>query len=160
MSEEKIPIDRSALRKNLEILQEPLQLIPEPYAIYAEKLGVPQEAVFELLCDYLTNGIVRRVAGVLKHNKAGFTVNAMVAMMVPAEQCDSAGESLARFTFITHCYRRTAYPDWPYTLYAMVHARDEDEMQQHVEKMKDAVPGVTFTVLKSIKEYKKTAFRI
>jgi DNA-binding Lrp family transcriptional regulator len=152
--------EREIVRKNLTVLQNPLPLTPEPFAGYADSLNCSQEAIFEILCDYLANGIVRRIAGVLKHDKAGFTDNAMVAIEIPYDECDSAGAALAQFSFITHCYRRTSYPDWPYTMYAMVHAKNTDELSAHIEQMIAKVSCKAIIVLKSLKEYKKTTFRI
>lgn len=148
------------IRSHIKILQEPLPLVEEPFAGYAEKLGITQEETIDLLKHYLFLGTVRRVAGVLKHQKAGFTVNAMVAMVVAPEECDSAGNALAQLPFITHCYRRTAYSDWPYTIYSMVHARTTTEFEEHLAEIRKVVGTVELTVLGSLKEYKKTAFRI
>lgn len=161
MSEEDLPpVERELLRQHLAVLQEPLPLVPEPYAAYAEKLGTSQEAVFELLCEYLQRKMIRRIAGVLKHNKAGFTENAMVAVEVPLGKCDEIGKALAAFPFVSHCYRRTAYPDWPYTVYAMLHAKNPEEFDECIAKVKDSVQGCNCLVLKSVKEFKKTAFRV
>jgi len=154
------PVDRELLRKQLSVLQDPLELVSEPYAAYAEKLETSQEEIFGLLCEYLQRKIIRRIAGVLKHNRAGFTVNAMVAMKIPNDECDRAGEELAAFPFITHCYRRTAYPDWQYTLYAMVHAKSKEEFGEHLAEIRQVTGSHEISVFSSLKEYKKTAFRI
>jgi DNA-binding Lrp family transcriptional regulator len=148
------------LRTNLAVVQHPLKLISEPFSVYAEKLNCSQEALFELLCDYCANGIIRRIAGVLKHDKAGFIVNAMVAIEIPPEECDAVGTALGHFLFITHCYRRTSYPDWPFTLYAMVHAKSDEEFNEYIGRIKEVTGERTIVVLKSLKEYKKTTFRI
>ena len=148
------------IRNHMAIFQDPLPLIEEPFAVYAEHLGISQEETIELLRHYLATGTIRRVAGVLRHRRAGFVVNAMAALVVKPETCDQAGAVLARFPFITHCYRRTAYPDWPYTIYAMVHARSHEEFDGHIEKIRSAVACEDMIVLRSIKEFKKTAFRM
>jgi len=161
MSDEDLPpVERELLRAHLAVLQNPLPLVHEPYAAYAEKLGTSQEAVFELLCEYLQRKIIRRIAGVLKHNKAGFTENAMVAMKIPLNECDATGAALSLFPFITHCYRRTAYPDWPYTIYAMVHAKSPEEFDGFIGKIRAVVGEYEFVILRSVREYKKCAFRI
>jgi siroheme decarboxylase len=147
-------------RTHLAVLQQPLPFTEEPFELFAQQLDLSQEEVLELIRHYREEGTIRRVAGVLKHNRAGFTTNAMVAMEIPAEDCDEAGVQLSRFPFITHCYRRTAYPDWPYTMYAMVHARDQAEFREHLDKIKQAVACGSMIVLHSLKEFKKTAFRM
>ena len=148
------------LRKHMAVFQEPLPFVENPLARYAEKLDITEDEVLALLRHYLSSGALRRVAGVLKHNRAGFPVNAMVAMEVESDLCDEAGAILARFPFISHCYRRTSYPDWPYTLYAMVHAKSQEEYSLHIEKIRSAVVCRSIEVLRSVREYKKTAFRL
>lgn len=149
-----------SIRTHMAVFQDSLPLVAEPFAAYAEHLGISQKETIELLHHYLAAGTIRRVAGVLKHRRAGFVVNAMAAFVVKPEACDRAGAVLARFPFITHCYRRTAYPDWSYTIYAMVHARSREEFDGHIEKIRSAVACEDMIVLRSIKEFKKTAFRM
>jgi siroheme decarboxylase len=148
------------VRAHMKVLQQPLPLAGEPFAGYAESLGISQDETIDLLKYYLSKGTIRRVAGVLKHQKAGYAVNAMIAMIIAPDHCDAAGTELARLSFITHCYRRTAYPDWPYTIYAMVHARSTAEFEEHLAGIRNVVGSVVVSVLGSLREYKKTAFRI
>lgn len=151
-------VDEKTVRNHMAVLHNPLPFSEDPFAPYAEKLDVSVDAVLALLQHYLATGIVRRVAGVLKHDRAGYTVNAMVALDVEPYLCDKAGALLAQFPFITHCYRRTAYPDWPYTLYAMVHARSPEEFTSRIGQIRGSVDCRLIKVLRSVKEYKKTAF--
>jgi DNA-binding Lrp family transcriptional regulator len=145
-------------RKIITVLQDPLPLEPEPFNGVAERLGVSQDDALKLIADLVRRGIIRRFAGVLKHDKAGFRCNAMVAFDVPEDSCDAMGAAVAKFPFISHCYRRTAYPDWPYSLYAMMHAKDRWDFDEKLAQVKDAVPGCACVVLPTIKEYKKTSF--
>ena len=144
--------DTAAVLQHLMVLQEPLP--------FADRLGISEEEVMVLLRYYLSDGTIRRVAGVLKHDRAGYTANAMVALEVADDRCDEAGALLAQFPFITHCYRRTAYPDWPYTIYAMVHARSPEVFEACLGKIRNAATCRSMNVLRSIKEYKKTTFRL
>ena len=150
--------DTATKRSHMSVLQQQLPFTEEPFELYARQLGISQEEAIELLQKYIEEGSIRRVAGVLKHNRAGFTTNAMVAMVVPVEDCDVAGRQLSQFPFITHCYRRTSYPDWPYTMYAMVHARGQKEFNGHIDKIRETVACGSMMVLHSLKEFKKTAF--
>ncbi|MBN1577527.1 MAG: hypothetical protein JW913_13295 [Chitinispirillaceae bacterium] len=147
-------------RGHMAVFQDPLPLVEKPFAAYAKKLGITEDETIELLRHYLSTGVIRRLAGVLKHDRAGFVVNAMVAMVIPPGECDAAGAVLAEFPFITHCYRRTAYPDWPYTMYAMVHAKSRREFDGDIERIRSSVAPQEMAVLRSVKEYRKTAFRM
>ena len=56
---------------------------------------------------------------------------------------------------ITHCYERPAFPDWPYTLYAMIHGDAEDTVRSIASAIANDFPEVPYTLLFSQKEYKK-----
>ena len=152
--------DRMKQRAVLAILQEPLELTPRPFALPARRLGITEEKVIVELRKFLRRGVIRRFAGIVKHDRAGYRYNAMVAFEVAAGRCDGAGETLSRFSFVSHCYRRAAYPDWPYNLYAMMHARSQKELAKRLKEMAGAIPHASMTVLKTAKEFKKTQFRI
>lgn len=152
-------VDEKTIRNHVAVLHNPLPFSEDPFAPYAEKLGVSVDAVVALLHHYLSTGVVRRVAGIVKHDRAGYTINAMVALDVEPGRCDKAGALLAQFPFITHCYRRTAYPDWPYTLYTMVHARSPEEFALRIGLIQKSIDCRSIEVLRSVKEYKKTAFK-
>lgn len=147
-------------RTVLSVLQEPLEFVSRPFASYAEALGCDEERVLARIRDYLIHGVIRRFAGIVHHNLVGYRCNAMVAFEVDKSACDNAGAILSRFSFITHCYRRKAFPDWPYNLYAMVHAHDSNELEKHLEKMKNCFTYSSLAVLQSVKEFKKKQFRI
>jgi DNA-binding Lrp family transcriptional regulator len=146
--------------KKLAIIQEPLEIELYPFQKYADKLGITVAEVLELLKKYLSAGIIRRVAGIVKHDRAGFGYNAMVAFEIDEQLCDDAGMHLSECSFITHCYKRTAYPDWAYNVYAMIHARDEFEFNQYVESVKKKITFKSMVILRSLKEYKKTHYQI
>jgi DNA-binding Lrp family transcriptional regulator len=137
-----------------------LGLVPKPFDSYAKRLGISVEQVIGKFQEYIRCGIIRRVAGIVKHNRVGYTFNAMFAFEIEDEMCDAAGEILSSFSFITHLYRRTAYPDWPYNIYAMVHARDEQEFKENVKKCENAFKYKSMAVLPSVKEFKKTQYKL
>jgi DNA-binding Lrp family transcriptional regulator len=152
--------DRQKLRALMAVLQEPLALVPRPFAIHARRLGISEEQVIALIRKNLQRGVIRRFAGVVKHDRAGYRYNAMVAFEVADGRCDSAGETLSKLCYVTHCYRRTSWPGWPHNLYAMMHARSRREFAKRLEEMTNAIPHLSLTVLRTVKEFKKTRFRL
>jgi DNA-binding Lrp family transcriptional regulator len=147
-------------RRLVAVLAAPLPIAVEPFAPVAAKLGVSQQDVVDSIADLMRRGIVRRFGGVLKHDKAGFRCNAMVAFDVPARRCKKAGAAVVAFPFVTHCYRRKTYKDWPYSLYAMVHARSKGELERSIMKLKREVKSSKTIVLPTVREFKKTTFGI
>ncbi|NLD99310.1 MAG: Lrp/AsnC family transcriptional regulator [Fibrobacter sp.] len=148
------------IKKILSVIQEPIQIESKPFNNFAEKLGVPVEKVLSIIKEYVQNGIVRRFAGIVKHDRAGYKYNAMVAFEVDPEQCDYCGELLSKLLYVTHCYRRKACPEWPYNLYAMMHARDPFEFDIRLAEIKSIFEYHSVEVLRSVKEYKKSQYFI
>ncbi|MCK7496184.1 MAG: hypothetical protein MZW92_38560 [Comamonadaceae bacterium] len=44
--------------------------------------------------------------------------------MVPDDRAEDVGRVMASFKGVSHCYRRPTYPDWPYSVFTMVHGQD------------------------------------
>jgi DNA-binding Lrp family transcriptional regulator len=152
--------DKEKDLKSLSVLQKPLRFESRPFEHFAKQLGIDETQTIELIKEYISRGVIRRFAGIVKHDRIGYRFNAMVAFQVECEKCDDAGEILSKFPYITHCYRRSSYPDWPYNLYAMIHARDQKELEQRINEVKDAISFVSVTILPTLHEFKKSYFQI
>ena len=72
-------------------------------------------------------GLLRRVAAILYHRRAGFSANGMGVWKVPPERIDELGPRMASFRGISHCYQRPTYADWPYSVFTMAHGRSKEE---------------------------------
>src|ERR1039457_4231658 len=102
-------------------VQEDLPLVEHPFAAYGEQTGASEDQVLELLASFKARKLMRRFAAVMNHRSAGFKANAMGVWAVPEEQLDELGPQMAGFALVSHCYRRPTYPDWPYSVFTMVH---------------------------------------
>lgn len=134
----------------------------EPYAEIASKANVSEDEVIALLQKLKDNGVIRRFGASIKHQKSGWQYNTMLVFAVPdlalAEKC---GAIFKQHTNISHCYYRpSSASDWPSAIYAMLHARSEEENSSLIEDLKTQVKALgveTPLVLHSIKELKKTS---
>ena len=145
-------------RAILRIAQKNLPESLSPYADIASMTGTTEEEVLRLLRSMVGDGSIRRFGASLKHQKAGYTHNAMVAWIVTEEEADAAGEAAAEHPLISHCYYRpSSAPDWPYELYTMIHGRDPDEYKKVIEELRRTTSLREFAVLESLKELKKTS---
>ena len=130
---------------------------PDPYADIAREVGTDEETVLNLLRRMKEDGSIR-VRASIKHQKTGWTHNAMVAWIVDEADSDAIGEVAAKNQRISHVYfRPTSAPDWPYTLYTMVHGRSEDECLQVIEELRRETALDEYAVLDSLEELKKTS---
>ena len=104
-----------------------MPVIPEPYAPAAEKLNISQDQLLAHLEQMQERRLLRRVAAILFHRRAGFSANGMGVWKVPDERIMELGPRMAAFRGISHCYQRPTYKDWPYSIFTMAHGRSKDE---------------------------------
>lgn len=145
-------------REILRIVQKNLPDSLTPYADIAENVGVDEQTVLTLLRELKEEGAIRRFGASLKHQKAGFTHNAMVAWMITPEEVDAIGREAAKHPLISHCYYRPSpAADWPYEFYTMMHGRDPEEYKSVIATLIETTPLREYIVLESLKELKKTS---
>jgi len=97
----------------IKALQGDMAVVPEPYAAAAAELGLEQDRFLEHLAGMQERGILRRVAAILYHRRAGFSANGMGVWNVPDADIHDVGRRMAAVRGISHCYQRPTYKDWP-----------------------------------------------
>jgi len=138
-------------------LQEDIAVTARPYLEIANNLGVTEKSLLEALQSLCDRGFIRRYGATLRHQKTGFTANAMAAWQVDEDRIDKVGDKMASFREVSHCYRRNPTNRWPYNLYTMIHASDEAACRQTAQMMSEAASVENYTLLFSRKELKKTS---
>ncbi len=136
-------------------LQKDIEVTQEPFKKAAEKLGLSYAQFFEIAQELKESGVMRRFATILNHRKAGFGANAMSVWAVPEEKGEEIGREMAEFSAVSHCYLRPSYPNWPYNLFAMVHAKTQEECDTLIEEMAKESGLTEYGKLYSTVEFKK-----
>jgi DNA-binding Lrp family transcriptional regulator len=108
-------------------LQGPMAAVERPYDEAAAELGTGTEELLERLRGMVDRKILRRVAAILYHRRAGFSANGMGVWKVPEAEIMEVGSKMASFRGISHCYQRPTYEDWPYSVFTMAHGRSKEE---------------------------------
>ena len=144
-------------KKIITMLQADIPVVERPFLEMAQKLGIAEDEFLGVVQDLNARGLIRRFGATLKHQKSGFKANAMVAWKVDEDQVEKTGAIMAGFQQITHCYRRNPAPGWPYNLYTMVHAGDEEQCRAIVKEISKAADQSEYEILFSKKEFKKTS---
>ncbi|HEX2707343.1 MAG TPA: Lrp/AsnC family transcriptional regulator [Solirubrobacterales bacterium] len=111
----------------IEALQGPMAAVERPYDEAASELGIETDELLTRLRDLIDRKILRRVAAILYHRRAGFSANGMGVWKVPEEDIMEVGGQMASFRGISHCYQRPTYEDWPYSVFTMAHGRSKQE---------------------------------
>jgi DNA-binding Lrp family transcriptional regulator len=132
-----------------------MPVIPEPYAPAAKELGIDQAKLLEHLEGMQERKLLRRVAAILFHRRAGFSANGMGVWKVPDDKILEIGMRMASFRGISHCYQRPTYEDWPYSVFTMAHGRSKEECDRILESIAEDTGISDRATLYSSTEFKK-----
>jgi DNA-binding Lrp family transcriptional regulator len=145
------PADIAVIRE----LQEDIPLVTEPYRPMANRIGLSEQGFFEAAAHLSAQGYLRRMAAVLHHREAGFRANAMGVWVVPPTRTEEVGQIMGSFKGVSHCYLRPTYPDWPFSIFTMVHGQEAKDCQEIIDAVSQATGITEYALLYSTKEYKK-----
>lgn len=141
-------------------LQGDLPLESHPYKALAQKLGVREEELLKRLSELKERGVLRRIGAVVHHHRAGYLFNAMVCWQVEESLLEDAGQMMSRYAEVSHVYQRPANPPrWPYNLFSMIHGKSREECEKTAEKISRETGAEEYSILYSLKEYKKTSMK-
>jgi DNA-binding Lrp family transcriptional regulator len=135
-------------------LEDDLDVISEPFDFLCSE-GLEAEEVLRIIQRLIDKGVIRRIAAVVDHRKLGFVVNVLFCSKVPQNRIIKAGEALARFGAVSHCYERKTVKDWPYNLFAMMHGKSMGEIQHLINKFTESEKIDSFELLPTAAELKK-----
>ena len=144
-------------KKIIAAIQEDMAITERPYLEISEKLGITEDTLLATLQSLCERGIIRRYGATLRHQKTGFTANAMAAWQVAENRVEAVGNRLASFKQVSHCYRRNPTEGWPFNLYTMIHASDEESCRQTARNMSQEAGVENYSLLFSRQELKKTS---
>lgn len=150
-------------RKIIEATQAGLPLVSRPYDEIAQQTGMSSEDVIQRMHNMQSLGIIRRIAAVPNHYSLGFKANGMTVWDVRDDVIDELGSAVGALEFVSHCYQRPrSLPDWPYNLFAMVHAHTHEEARSLVAIIEDLLGDANRAcdVLYSTRILKKTGLRL
>jgi DNA-binding Lrp family transcriptional regulator len=138
-------------------LQGPMAVAERPYDEAASEVGMSTDAFLAHLDEMCERKLLRRVAAILYHRRAGFSANGMGVWRVPDDEILETGGRMAAVRGISHCYQRPTYADWPYSVFTMAHGRSKQECDAVLDSIAEmtGLHGEDRATLYSSTEYKK-----
>ena len=142
-------------------LQGPMAVTERAYDAAAAEVGISTEQLLEHLRGMVDRKILRRVAAILYHRRAGFSANGMGVWRVPEEKILEVGAQMSAVRGVSHCYQRPTYADWPYSVFTMAHGRSKQECDAILDSIADqhSLHGEDRATLYSSTEFKKIRLR-
>ncbi len=150
-------------RRIVRATQAGLPLVPRPWQAVAERVGASEAEVMERVRRLKARGVIRRIGAVPNHYALGYTANGMTVWDVDDARVDELGRKVGALDFVSHCYRRPRHrPNWPYNLFAMIHARRREEALQQARQIADLLGTAcrAHAILFSSRILKKTGLRL
>lgn len=138
-------------------LQGNLPFEENPYEAIGKILAISEDEVIERLKAMKDTNKLKRIGAILRHQKSGFTNNAMAVFKTESSKTEMIGNELALSSLVSHCYERKSYEGWPYNLYAMLHSRADHEIEAFVESVVKKYGIDVYEILYSVRELKKTS---
>jgi siroheme decarboxylase len=138
-------------------LQGPMEVSERPYDQAAAEAGMSTDELLSHLAGMVDRNVLRRVAAILYHRRAGFSANGMGVWRVPEDRILDVGAQMAAVRGVSHCYQRPTYEDWPYSVFTMAHGRSKEECDAILDGIAEThdLHGADRAVLYSSTEFKK-----
>lgn len=92
------------IQQMLNEFQHDFPLSATPYADMAEKLGIEEQALLDLLADLKAQGILSRVGAVFTPNRVG--ASTLAAMAVPEHKLEAIADIISSYSAVNHNYER------------------------------------------------------
>jgi DNA-binding Lrp family transcriptional regulator len=121
-------------------------LVPQPYAVLAETLGVPEHDVIATLARLQADGAVSRVGAVFRPGAVG--ASTLAAMAVPAERLAEIARLVSSCREVNHNYER----EHRYNLWFVAAAFDEQRLAATLQRIEQAA-GIAVLSLPLVEEY-------
>ncbi len=146
-----------AQKRIIRALRDGIPVSRSPYEDVASRVGISVDDLLDQLRRWKQDGTIRRFGAVLRHYKAGYTTNAMVAWDVPEDLTEDFAAIAASFRNVSHCYQRPRFPGFNYNVYTMIHGISKAECEATISDIQMMSSVSNRLVLYTTKEYKKTS---
>jgi DNA-binding Lrp family transcriptional regulator len=150
-------------RRIIVATQAGLPLVEQPYDAVAREVGASPEVVMARIRSMQESGVIRRIGLVPNHYALGYKANGMSVWDIRDDRLQEAGRKIGALDFVSHAYHRPRHlPEWPFNLFAMVHGRTRDEVEDKVTQMAGLLgaDARAHRILYSKRILKKTGLRI
>jgi DNA-binding Lrp family transcriptional regulator len=143
-------------KRILNQLQTNFEIVPRPFDYLTFDNDIDIELVLQTIQSLIDAGVIRKISAILDHRKLGYDANVMFCAKVKPQNIDPAGSALASYKMVSHCYQRDTFKDWPYNLFAMMHAANNDQINKVVAEFTANHSITDFVSLATTAELKKS----
>jgi len=136
-------------KRLLSIIQADFPLSREPFSFLGSHLGIAGDEVIHKIDRLKAEGIIRLIGPVFNPKRLGYKTT-LVAIKVPAERLDKAGQIISKNPMVSHCYQR----DHNFNLWFTIAISASRDMEAEVSKIGNGIKSETTLNLPAIKTFK------
>ena len=142
------------IKSLLNILQENFPLVSEPFKFVAEKTGLAEEEVIDILKELKEKNIIRHFGASINSHKLGY-ITCLCATSIPENKIEIAYK-IAKFPEITHAYLR----DHKLNFWFTTVTKSQKELEKLCEKLEKTFK-IKIKKFPAIKKFKvKAVFEV
>lgn len=134
-----------------------MELKSDFFGSIAKELGIEVADLLERLNRMKGDGVLKRIAPILKHRNTEYRYNGMAVFKVADERVEAVVNQLKRSKNVSHIYERATHKNWPYNVYGMTHGKSKAEVESIVDEVVRTCGLDEFKVVYSVEEFKKTS---
>jgi DNA-binding Lrp family transcriptional regulator len=146
-------------KKIIKALETDIPLTLDPYQKIAADLNIERSELLKRLKQLKERKILKRISAILHHRDSGYQANGMFVCHFSKNKIDEAGQEISKLEAVSHCYQRQTYQNWPYNFYAMMHAKNKEELEAKIEELVAEYKIEDHQILYSTEELKKTSMK-
>ncbi len=123
-------------QKLIALVQRGLPITSRPYEEIGKPLNLSENEVIQRIIFLKQTGLFKRFGVIVKHQRLGYTANAMVVMNVPDHLAKETGETISQVSFVNLCYQRPRQGKlWPFNLYCMIHGKSRTKVLLQLDQL-------------------------
>jgi len=141
-------------KRLLNTIQADFPLVSRPFHALGGQLDLAEGEVIDRVAALKQRRIIRQISAIFDTRSLGYK-SSLVAMRVQPEKLDGAAAIVNGHPGVSHCYLRPTYPDWPFSIFTMMHGQEAKDCQEIIDAISQATGITEYALLYSTNEYKK-----
>lgn len=138
-------------------ISDDLNLSKDLFGEISSKVGISKDELLKRLQNMQEQGILKRIAPIIKHYNTEYIINAMVVWIIEEYTKQQVESLIKNYEHISHVYERKSGEDWPYNFYTMIHGQSTEEIVKIVGYLSKDLGSDTYKILYTKRQWKKTS---
>ncbi|MCT4584314.1 MAG: Lrp/AsnC family transcriptional regulator [Peptostreptococcaceae bacterium] len=141
----------------INIMCKDLPVRKDLYDYIADELKIDTSDLINRLQKLNKEGVLKRISPIMYHYKTKYKYNVMTVWKIEDNCKEEFLKKLLSFDMISHVYEREVKEEFDYNMYAMIHSSNEEDIFKIVKKIKELKGIISYDLLFTKKELKKTS---